>query len=150
MKTGFLNTKDFWAGIMFIGIGVAAMVISRDYRMGSALHMGPGYFPRMCGGILVGFGICIMAVGLRKSKGFKERLSLRGFIMIPASFILFGILMKWAGFIPAVMALVFVSAASGREFKFVEVSLLCFVLTAVSVALFVWGLGLPYPLIRGF
>ena len=64
--------------------------------------------------------------------------------------VLFGILMELAGFIPALTALVFVSAASGREFKFKEVLLLTLFLGVLSVAMFIWGLGLPYPLIKGF
>ena len=58
--------------------------------------------------------------------------------------------MEWVGFVPALVVLVFVSAASGREFKFVEVLLLTALLTVASGALFIWGLGLPYPLIKGF
>lgn len=145
---GLLNNKDFWAGSMLIGIGIAAMVIARDYPMGSALQMGPGYFPTVCGGILIAFGVCIMVLGLRAGNEFHEHLSLRAFILIPSSFILFGILMKWAGFIPALTGLVFTSAASGREFKLMEVLLLTLALIAASVAVFIWGLGLPYPLIK--
>ena len=150
MKLAFLNNKDFWAGMMLLGIGVAAMFISRDYRFGSALRMGPGFFPTILGGILSAFGICIMAVGLRSGEKIQGSLSLRALVMLPLSLILFGILMQLAGFIPALVALVFVSAASGREFKFTEVLLLTIFLGALSVTLFVWGLGLPYPLIRKF
>ena len=64
--------------------------------------------------------------------------------------VLFGILMEVAGFVPALAALVFVAAASGREFKFIEVLLLTAFLTLASMALFIWGLGLPYPLLKGF
>ena len=150
MKFELRNNKDFWAGIMLIGIGAAAMFIARDYRFGSTLSMGPGFFPTMLGGILIAFGICIVAVGLRSGEKIQGRLSLRALVMLPLSLILFGILMQLAGFIPALVALVFVSAASGREFKVVEVLLLTVVLTVASAALFVWGLGLPYPLIKGF
>jgi hypothetical protein len=69
--------------------------------------------------------------------------------MLPLSLVLFGGLMQYTGFIPAVVALVFVSAASGREFKWLEVLVLTAVLTVASVGLFIWGLGLPYPLIKG-
>jgi hypothetical protein len=58
--------------------------------------------------------------------------------------------MEKAGFLPALAALVFGSAASGREFKLVEVLLLTVFLTVAAAALFIWGLGLPYPLIKGF
>jgi hypothetical protein len=44
--------------------------------------------------------------------------------------------------------LVFLSAAAGREFRFKEVVLLTVFLTALTVAMFIWGLGLPYPLIK--
>ena len=62
----------------------------------------------------------------------------------------FGVAMELAGFIPALFVLIFVSAASGREFKFKEVLLLTILLSVLSVAMFIWGLGLPYPLIKGF
>ena len=150
MKIELRRNRDFWAGMMLIGIGAAAMLIARGYHFGSALRMGPGFFPIILGGILIGFGICVMAVGLRSGEKIRGSLSLRVMILLPLSLILFGILMERAGFIPALVALIFVSAASGREFKFVEVLLLTALLTVASGALFIWGLGLPYPLIRGF
>ena len=150
MKLELRNNKDFWAGMMLIGIGAAAMFIARDYRFGSTLSMGPGFFPTMLGGILIAFGICIVAVGLRSGEKIQGRLSLRALVLLPFSLVLFGILMELAGFIPAMVALVFVSAASGREFKLVEVLLLTVLLTVASAALFIWGLGLPYPLFKGF
>jgi hypothetical protein len=150
MKLELQKNKDFWAGLMLIGIGAAAMFIARDYQFGSALRMGPGFFPTILGGILIGFGICIMAVGLRSGEKIQGSLSLQVLILLPLSLVLFGILMEKAGFLPALVALVFVSAASGKEFKFVEVLLLTALLTVASGALFIWGLGLPYPLIKGF
>jgi hypothetical protein len=150
MKPKLCNNKDFWAGIVLIGIGAAAILISRNYRFGSALRMGPGFFPTILGGILTGFGICIMIVGLLRKEKIQDQLSPRAFILLPLSLVLFGILMTHAGLIPAVAVLVFVSAVSGRGFKVMEVLLLTGVLTVVSVALFIWGLGLPFPLIRGF
>ncbi len=150
MTLGLRNNKDVWAGMMLIGIGAAAMFIARDYRFGSALRMGPGFFPTFLGGILIAFGICIIAVGLRSGEKIQGSVSFRALIVLPLSLVLFGVLMERAGFIPAMVALVFVSAASGREFRVIEVLLLTVVLTVASVALFIWGLGLPYPLIKGF
>ena len=150
MKTELRKNKDFWAGMMLIGIGAAAMFIARDYRFGSASRMGPGFFPTLLSMILIAFGGGIMAVGLRSGEKIQGSLSLRALVLLPLSLVLFGILMEVAGFIPALVALAFVAAASGREFKFVEVLLMTALLTLASVALFIWGLGLPYPLIKGF
>lgn len=150
MKLECRHNKDFWAGIMLIATGAAAVIIARDYRFGTTLHMGPGYFPSVLGGTLVLFGIYVVAMGLRRNEKIKGSYSLRALILLPSSLVLFGVLMDHAGFIPALVALVFGSAAAGREFKFVEVLLLTVVLTVLSVATFIWGLELPYPLIRGF
>lgn len=150
MKMEVRRNKDFWAGMMLIGLGVGAMVIAREYRFGSALRMGPGFFPVILSGILIVFGVCVTAVGLRSGEKIQGHVSLRALVLLPVSLILFGVLMELAGFVPALAALVFVAAASGREFKFIEVLLLTVFLTLASMALFIWGLGLPYPLIKGF
>jgi len=150
MKIEFRNNKDFWAGIMLIGTGAVSIFIARDYPLGSTMRMGPGYFPSMLGGILVLFGIYVMILGLRRNEKIQGPWPLRALIVLPFSLVLFGVLMKHAGFIPALAALIFGSAAAGREFKFVEVLLLTVVLTGLSVAVFIWGLGLPYPVIKDF
>ena len=150
MNIALRNNRDFWAGFMLIVFGVASIFIARDYPFGSTMRMGPGYFPSMLGGILVLFGVYVMIVGLRKGEKIAVRCSLRAVIVLPLSLIAFGVLMTHAGFIPAMAALVFGSASAGREFKFVEVLLLTVLLTGLSVAIFIWGLGLPYPLVKSF
>ena len=150
MTLDFLYKKDFWAGVMLIAIGAVAMFIARNYTFGTSLRMGPGYFPTVLGGILILFGIYILAMGLRSSERLQASWSLRALIILPLSLVLFGWLMERAGFVPAMMILIFGSATASTEFKFVEVLLFSIFLTALSVAVFVWGLGLPYPLIAEF
>lgn len=150
MMSTLRNNRDFWAGAMLIVIGAAAMFVSQDYRFGSALRMGPGFFPTILSGILIVFGVCIMAVGLRSGEKIEGFVSLRVLLMLPLALVLFGVLMDQAGFVPALVVLVFMSAAAGKEFKWGEVLLLTVALTLASTALFVWGLGLPYPMIKGF
>jgi hypothetical protein len=91
-----------------------------------------------------------MIIGLRRGEKIAVHCSLRALIVLPLSLVAFGVLMTHAGFIPALVVLIFGSASAGREVKFVEVLLLTVILTGLSVAVFIWGLGLPYPLIKGF
>ncbi|MBI2359226.1 MAG: tripartite tricarboxylate transporter TctB family protein, partial [Deltaproteobacteria bacterium] len=107
MKIEVRNNKDFWAGIMLIGTGAMSIFIARDYPFGSTMRMGPGYFPSVLGGILVLFGIYITLIGLRRNEKIQGRRSLRALIVLPLSLVLFGVLMKHAGFIPALAALIF-------------------------------------------
>jgi putative tricarboxylic transport membrane protein len=144
------SRQDFWAGLLLLGTGAAALVIAREYPFGTVLRMGPGFFPRVLGGILVLFGLHVMVRGLRRGETIQGGWSPRALILLPLSMVLFGVLVEHAGFVPALAALVFGSAAAGREFRLVEVLLLTVALTALSVAVFVWALGLPYPLIKGF
>ena len=53
------NGKDFWAGLMFVGFGLVFMLVSFNYPMGSAVRMGPAYFPTVLGGMLALLGAVI-------------------------------------------------------------------------------------------
>ena len=149
MMPAFHVNKDFWAGLMLIAIGAVAVLMARDYALGTVLRMGPGYFPVILGGVLVVFGIYVLAKGLRSVDKIEAGWSLRALIVLPLSLALFGFLMDRAGLVPALAVLIFGSAAAGSEFRLGEIAALTVVLTALSVAVFVWGLGLPYPLFAG-
>jgi hypothetical protein len=150
MNLDFRHSQDFWAGLMLIGTGVAAVLIARNYSFGTALRMGPGYFPSILGGLLALAGLYLTVKGLRSGEKIGPNWSLRAIVVLPLALVLFGILMEHAGFVPALAVLIFGSAAAGSQFNFVEVALLTVLLTAASVVVFVWGLGLPYPLLAGF
>jgi Tripartite tricarboxylate transporter TctB family len=52
--------KDFWAGVMFVGVGAFFMIWAlTHYQMGSAVRMGPAYFPAVLGGLLVFLGVLV-------------------------------------------------------------------------------------------
>ena len=150
MQLEWRNNRDVWAGLMLIGTGVAAIIIARDYNFGTALRMGPGWFPSVLGGMLALFGLYLVAAGLRRNEKIEGHWSLRALIVLPLALVLFGLLMERAGFIPALLVLIVGSSAAGSEFKLVEALLLAVALTAFSVALFIYGLGLPYPLLAGW
>jgi putative tricarboxylic transport membrane protein len=150
MKLGLSNNKDLWAGAMLIATGAATMIIARNYAFGTTLRMGPGYFPTVLGGILILFGLYLVVSGLRSTDEIQGSWPLRAMIVLPLALVLFGVLMTHAGFLPALLVLIFGSALAGPQFRLVEVLLLSAALSVASVALFVWGLGLPYPLIADY
>jgi len=149
MKADWRNNRDFFAGLMFIVTGGGGWFMARDYPFGSALRMGPGYFPTVLSVMMIIAGVYIMLMGLRNGEKIKGNWSIRALIVLPLATVLFGILMEESGFIAAMIALCVVSAASSKEFKWVEVILLTVGLTIACAAGFIYGLGLPYPLIKG-
>jgi hypothetical protein len=149
MKTALVS-KDLWGGVMLIAIGIAAAALARNYPLGTTLRMGPGYFPILLGGIVALFGLYLVIKAFREGEAIAGGWSLRALIGVPLSLVLFGVLMDRAGFVPALAVLIFGSAAAGTEFNLLEVALLTVVLTTFCVAVFIWGLGLPYPLLAGY
>jgi putative tricarboxylic transport membrane protein len=144
-----MNNKRFLSGVMFLGIGAVAIYMAQDYPMGSALRMGPGYFPIVLGGIMGLFGIYELILGMMKPDPVKGNWSLRALVILPISAVIFGVLMEKAGFIPALIVLIIIAASAGSEFKLVEVLLSAVIITIASVGVFIYGLGLPYPLFSG-
>jgi putative tricarboxylic transport membrane protein len=149
-KIALHDNKNFMSGLFFIGTGALGLFMAQDYPMGSALRMGPGYFPIVLSSMIILFGIYCLIQGLLKPEPLPGNWSIRALIILPIATIIFGLLMEHTGFIPALIVLVFVAAYAGTEFKFLEVLALAIGLTIGSWALFIWGLGLPYPLFVGY
>jgi hypothetical protein len=149
MRPALRGSQDLWAGVMLIATGAAATLVARGYPFGTVRRMGPGYFPTVLGCLLVLFGVYFVVRGYRRGESLRGRWPIRALVVLPLALAVFGLLMTRAGFIPALAVLVLGSASAGKEFKLVEVLLLTAFLTLLAVAVFVWGLGLPYPLIAG-
>jgi len=149
MKFDWRSNRDFFAGLVYIVTGAVGMWIARDYPFGSALRMGPGYFPSVLGGMMIAFGIAVLLMGVKNNEKIKGNWSFRARIVLPLATVAFGILMEAAGFIPAMLVLIPLAALAGREFKLLEVVPLTIGLTVLCTAGFIYGLGLPYPLIKG-
>jgi hypothetical protein len=140
------SQEDFWAGLMFVFFGVFAIVVARDYPMGSALRMGPGYFPTYLGVIMIVIG-AIMAVRACRVEGKKiGRWGWRPLLWLSVAFAAFGLLIDEAGFVLALLALIIASSFAGRDTRPIELMLLIVGLITGSVALFIYGLELPYQL----
>src|SRR4030095_8030134 len=61
------HPKDVFAGLLFIAFGIAAIVIGSGYALGTAARMGPGYFPRILGLLLIVLGLALALRALRIS-----------------------------------------------------------------------------------
>jgi hypothetical protein len=125
------------------------MYMARDYPFGSALRMGPGYFPTVLGGLVVIGGIATLIDGLIKQPAVTRTWSVRALIILPAAAWVFGELMEAAGFVPAIFVLSVMSALASPEFRWKEQTVLAVGLTIGCVLLFIYGIGLPYPLFSG-
>lgn len=141
--------RDFWAGLMFVVFGTAFVVVARNYQMGTAVRMGPAYFPTMLGGILIALGAIILLISFFTSGSPVPRIYLKPNFYVLGAVVLFAMLLKPLGLVLATAVLIAVSAYGGFEFRIKEVVILAVVLAAFATLVFVKGLGLPLPVWPG-
>jgi putative tricarboxylic transport membrane protein len=140
------SPKDFWAGVMFIAFGLFFAVWAVVYyQMGTAVRMGPAYFPAVLGGLLAVLGLFTLLGSFAVEGPPVPQFSFRPLILISLGCVAYGYLMKPLGLVGATAALVFITAYGGHEFKWKEVTILYVILMVFSWAVFVKGLTLPFP-----
>ena len=155
------SQKDFFAGLLYMVIGIAFAWGATTYNIGDGARMGPGYFPLLLGVILAIIGGIVMARALVVETPDGDpigRWAWKPLVFIIAANFLFGILLGgWPllgipamGLIIAIVVLTFVAALAGDEFKFIEVLILAILLAVGSWAAFVWGLNLQFQVWPSF
>ncbi|HEX2199418.1 MAG TPA: tripartite tricarboxylate transporter TctB family protein [Burkholderiales bacterium] len=141
------NPTDFWTGLLFGGFGLfAALYAASEYKLGTAVRMGPGYFPTWIGALVAILGAAVALRALQLDGPRLPSLRLRPALFVLGASIAFGYLLKPLGLVLATVVLVVVSALGGHEFRWREALLLAAGLAFFAVAVFVYGLGLPFPL----
>ena len=142
------NPKDFWAGVMFTAMGGAFAIIVKvyEYPMGTASRMGAGYFPFLLGVVMAVLGIIIIAQALLTSGGPISKFAWRPLFWVLGAFVIFGLTAKFLGLVIAILLLVVISSYGGHEHRWKEAIISSIILAASSIAVFVYGLKLPFPI----
>jgi putative tricarboxylic transport membrane protein len=150
MKTLRHIGTDAWAGLLLVALGGAGGWMALDMRLGTAISMGPGYFPLMIHAGLMIFGLVIVARGLR-SAGLPLAPPLwRPILVISASLLAFWLLIEPAGFIVASVALMLVSILAQRSLGLLKAIALTAGAVAAASLIFVYALKLPFQLLPPF
>ena len=140
------SPKDFWAGLIFVAIGAAFILLASQYRIGTMHRMGPAMFPILVGALLAVLGAVIALRAFVRDGEGVPRFYARPIGISLLAIVLFGAALQWLGLVAAVAALVLVGAYAARDVRPVENVALAAVMILFSVAVFVWLLGLPLPL----
>jgi hypothetical protein len=160
------SQQDCWAGLMFIGFGLFFILFALGtpefidrivgtkliggYQMGSSVRMGPAYFPVVLGGLLVFLGLLVLFDSIVEEGPKVAKFHFRPLFFIAVSSLAFAYLLKPLGLVLASVALVFIGAYGGHEFKLKEVAIMSVVLVIFSVLVFVKALALPFPICPDF
>jgi hypothetical protein len=131
---------------MFIAFAAVALYVSRNYSLGTAVRMGPGYFPILLGGVLALVGAILVVRSLVIAGDPIGHVQVLPLVVVAVAVVLFGVLLPRLGLaitLPLVIAVAALASVQSRRW---EVLILALVLTVFSVLVFVYGLRLPIPL----
>jgi hypothetical protein len=140
------SPQDFWAGILFVLAGGAALWVGRDYTLGTLTRMGPGYLPTILSWALVAIGglLTIRALALNGPAIAPSRIMPQLFIL--AAIVVFALAIERLGLAPAVMLVAITAALASRDMRWVETIALALGVAALCVILFVHLLGQPFAI----
>jgi len=148
MITMTKGPQDLWTGVMYLLFGGAALLLARDYGMGSASRMGPGYFPMVLGGLLVLFGAIAFVRSFVRPGEAIGAIGWKPIILVSAGTVAFALLVKPAGLLIALVALILISASGSAKFKLGwRPAAMMLGLVTLCALVFVMGLGVPMPLV---
>jgi hypothetical protein len=141
------NPKDFFAALIYLAIGLGAIYIGRDLPMGTALKMGPAYFPAVLGWLLAFIGVLSLARSFLRKGTPVPRFAWKPLLLITGAAVVFGLIVRNAGLAIALPLFVLMTAFASVKFRWGPSLALAAVTTVFCALVFVKGLGVPLPLI---
>ncbi|MGA8784890.1 MAG: tripartite tricarboxylate transporter TctB family protein [Polaromonas sp.] len=155
------SQKDFFSGLMFMGIGVAFAWGATTYNVGEGARMGPGYFPLWLGVLMTVLGavITFKALVLETQDGDKiGKWAWKPLFFIILANLVFGVLLAGLpsigipamGLIAAIYALTFIASMAEAGWKFKNTLILATILAAGSYVAFVMALKLQFQVWPAF
>lgn len=139
--------KDFWTGLIYVFFGLSALLVARDYGMGTGGKMGPAYFPTILGGLLSAIGVIAVIRSFIVPGTPIGAFAFKGLALVSVSVLMFGLLVRGAGLAVALPLLVIISARASARFRWRPTLLLAAGLTIFCILVFLKGLGIPLPVI---
>jgi hypothetical protein len=155
------SQQDFFAGLMFMVVGIAFAWGATRYNIGEGARMGPGYFPLLLGIVLAGLGGFIIFESLVVETDDGEPIgswAWRPLAFILGANLIFGILLGGLpslglpalGMILAIFGVTIIASLAGDEFNLKEVIILSVILCIGSYLAFIMLLKLQFPVWPSF
>ena len=145
--------REMLAGLVFTAVGIVAVAVGWGYGFGSFAALGAGAMPVLVGVGLVGLGVIQIAragAALRAGEVLEAafpRAELRPLAIILAAVLVFSLLVDRVGLVPSLAAMVAVSWFAERGGRWREMAAVMVVVLLLIVAIFHWGLGIPFRLV---
>jgi hypothetical protein len=137
-----INIGEVACALVVGALGAFLLWEGRELAVGELRRIGPGFMPRVVGWTLLAISVGLVAEALRMPP-LREGIPGRAILLVMAAIGGFAVLIERLGMVPAIVALVVLSALAERPVRPVETLLLAAAVSALGVLLFIQALGLP-------
>jgi Tripartite tricarboxylate transporter TctB family len=137
------SPQDLGAAVMFLLFGLAGLWFGREYEMGTASRMGPGYMPMVLSGGLIGLGIVVGLRAVTRCGPAIEPVLWRTNGLVLGAILGFVVLIESAGLASATFVVSVLSALASAEWRWRETLALGVLLAIFCVLVFIYALRQP-------
>ena len=140
--------KDRVSGVVLLVLGLAIIAQGLEYRMGALTRMGAGFIPVVLGILLALSGVAIWVTAEPGDFGTAKSMPTewRGWLCVLGGVLAFVVFGTYGGLVPATFLSVFIAALGERGNSLRTSALLAAGITIAGVAIFIYGLGMTFPL----
>ena len=142
-----IKSQDFASGLLFVGVGAAALWISADYPMGTPQRPGTGVLPAILAWCLIGTGALLWLKAVVTDSPNLTSWAWRPAIMITLAIIAFALLVDRAGLVVTMIVSMTLVALGTPETRWREYLPFAVIMLAIGVSVFIYGLGMPIPIL---
>lgn len=142
------DRSDFAAGLVFVVVGIVYGRLALDMSLGTALRMGPGYFPFILCCLLVFLGLAILGRSfLAQANGGFGNVPWRALAMIPLAIVFFGVFIMRLGLFPTVLVTALIGSMSSNQIPLKIALAVSLALAIFCTLIFAYGVSLPIPVL---
>lgn len=136
--------QDLATGLLFIVIGLGALIIGWDYPRGSPQRPGTGVLPAILSWCLIGTGGLLMIKSILAGDIEIDQWSWRPFILVTLGVVVFGLTVDDLGLVIAMVLSMSLCALGTVETRWwPEFWIFSVIMIAIGVGMFILLLGMP-------
>jgi len=140
------DLQDLAGGVLLSALGLFVALYARQYDMGTAARMGPGFFPQVLGWLLAALGVLVaLPAWFRRGSGALD-LQWRNFALVLGAIVLFALTLRPLGLLLATFASALLASVAERGFSWRGRLLTAAGVAVLTAAVFIGGLSMTLNL----
>jgi putative tricarboxylic transport membrane protein len=141
------SSQDLATGLLFVAVGVGALLVGADYPLGTAQRPGTGVLPRILAWCLIGTGILVWIKAALSDGPRLGGFAWRPAVMIVLAVVAFALTIDRLGLVVAMLAAMTLTALGTPETRWREYALFAAIMLAIGIGVFRYALGMPVPVL---